>query len=913
MPKIKKENNIFDYNKSQNLAGVLLYGILKDHVPEKDKTRLFEKIFRIEQILSNEPELVQKVYDDKYVQLAQDSSEYNNDHVTKSDEEHFGLLSDNMEKYYDSVWDKDVKDHKDGLRELAEIMGRKSDKIKFRNESERNFYDAMQVMLQDMATGSLRDRMVEDPIYTYPWNIQVKMSLTSVTSNLEDGKLNIYIGEQDDMKTLEAFAPSGIFEAMAGALDVDRKFRAHIEDGSVSRNELIVAMKMEQARMEKALNISKEDFAKMKFAGATQNDRDEFTNGPRGYINEYRNLEARIQLLEAGWPAADVPAMAGTVYVMDNLLRKYNSKNKPYLQEKAAYDKDFEDYNKMPEETEEQKKAKQEKRIELNKRSDKLRDDEETIKQYKEIYDRMKENWDLAVTEPVKEEYRSSHLANMKIELKLVDEKFKNLGSSKYFLGKLQERLEAKPTPAELALTANDEMTMYKQLNAVDPTFMSSSKQFSDLKKAMKVLAEMGNKLSPDNADDVKEYTDQVKKTAKLAATYLRYKHRQAKGPDRENHKRSDTEKQRVQTVDNILENLKRFNIPGEDNKPIIDANDPEYAVMSVDWGNRILGEYTQPVPANKYDKYMQLHTGVGVINGTREEMIDDLAKIIGAHLWKKHKPAVPFDEKKVEAFAKQAKEEMGLKLMSDNELRRALVSPASVGKVIDHQNKKIYGLTEPKLTNGKLNDASYSQYIKDMQTVYKNMIEPEAGNAAYKKVYESVKKIAHLPESLEGVNFDKVNTVIANANHDIMVGGYKYFKASGVGKKMVPSDSYVFVAMNVVSEECTETSGFLTEARNTVNRRRGVKEVTKGNFDITNPKCIDIEKFTTNSIRKLVRKNQNGQYRRQLDPELAKEYAKNVRQTIEDTQKNMAKDKNTALAAGKSKEAPVKGSRKSI
>ena len=134
MPKIKKENNIFDYNKSQNLAGVLLYGILKDHVPEKDKTRLFEKIFRIEQILSNDPELVQKVYDDKYVQLSQDNED-GNDHVTKSDEEHYGPLSDNMEKYYDSVWDKDVKDHKDGLRELAEIMGRKSDKIKFRNES----------------------------------------------------------------------------------------------------------------------------------------------------------------------------------------------------------------------------------------------------------------------------------------------------------------------------------------------------------------------------------------------------------------------------------------------------------------------------------------------------------------------------------------------------------------------------------------------------------------------------------------------------------------------------------------------------------------------------------------------------------------------------------------------------------
>ena len=153
----------------------------------------------------------------------------------------------------------------------------------------------------------------------------------------------------------------------------------------------------------------------------------------------------------------------------------------------------------------------------------------------------------------------------------------------------------------------------------------------------------------------------------------------------------------------------------------------------------------------------------------------------------------------------------------------------------------------------------------------------------------------------------------IANANHDIMVGGYKYFKASGVGKRLVPRDSYIFAAMNVVSEECTETSGFLTEARNTVNRRRGVKEVTKGNFDITNSKCIEIEKYTTNSIRKLVRKKQNGQYRRQLDPELAKEYAKNVRQTIEDTQKNMAKDKNTALNAGKSKEVPVKGARKSI
>lgn len=910
MPRYKKQNSCFDMDKGHAYAAIILFGLLKGQISKEESERLYKETGIFDAVGQGSPEVVAKEFGKEYDQLAKDSMD-GDDHDITSDEIYNSRVSEMPPKYYSSVWDNTVKRFKNAYREIADIMKEKADKIKFPNEAVRGYYDTVQQMAEDMAGDGWLQRAQNDPMYEYAFNLMIKMNLTAAAIDVRENGVGVTVVQADDLGNLAKFTESGILDSITGAMRVSRKMEACLKDRSVTRDELLDEMIMQKERMEKALSISKDDFRKLEFAEVTQNDYTEFTTGPRAFGTNLSNLSAKIDLLKAGWPVADIEVMASGKVTLDNIKKQHDLRNKPYLKEKKQYDEAWEAYNAMPADTDEQKKAKETRLGELTKWADNLKKSEEEIKKYKTHYDIINEQWTRSIAGPIDETVRSTCLGYMSVFVGAAAKELKGISPASYYAKRLQDRVQVKLTPAEKATLTSDNKGLYKALCDVDPALMSSSKQFSNLKKALKTLSEM--KIDMNDQESIEDYTDQVKETARLATEYLRYKKYQAEGPEGAKHSRSDTEKQRVATVDNILNSLKTFLVPGTENEHIIDYNDPEYGVLRVDPGKRLLGEYTKTAPKNEYDKYMQAHTGVGVLNGTKEQLVDNLSKVMGAHIWKKHRPAVPFDEKKVEAFAKQAREELGLDTMSDNDLRRAVVTPDSVGKVIDHQNKKIYGLTEPKLTNGKLNDASYSQYISEMQTIYKNMIEPEEGNAAYKKIYESVKKIAHLPESLEGVNFDKVNTVIANANHDIMVGGYKYFKASGVGKKMVPPDSYVFTAMNVVSEECTETSGFLTEARNTVNRRRGVKEVTKGNFDITNPKCIDIEKYTTNRIRKLVRKNQNGQYRRQLDPELAKEYAKNVRQTIEDTQKNMAKDKNTALAAGKSKEAPVKGSRKSI
>ncbi|SEF64806.1 hypothetical protein SAMN04487934_10227 [Eubacterium ruminantium] len=893
MPGFKSENNIFDYDKGRAMGAFVLYGLLKGQISREEADRLYKEITVYTVTAGNDSEPVGILYGQKYGKMARDIDLNGEGHDSVKDTRpNVDLGSGDFTTYLEPVWDDAVKRSKNTYREIAALMKEKASKIKFPNPKVRDYYDSVQIMMEDLANnGGWHEKIEEDPLYEYAWNLQVKMNITAANPGVEDdGQFSPGISFRDDYKTLAAYSETDILDALSGAVRANRKYEEALKTGKVSRNELIAEFMQEKEKLEKAVNISKKQFDKLDALDATQNDMDEFTNGTRGYAHILSSLNGKIELLNAGWPLSDISAMSRAKQVMDRLKVKYQTLKAPYDKEKKALDEEYKKVNDMPIETAEQEKARNDRLSELGKKTNELNEKEKQLSGYGDYYEELKKIWEAATKGPITESTRDYCLNHFYINMGAMKIRgLKGITDRDFAERKLSERSGAELAPADKALMTGDFDEMYKCLNDVDPTFMKSSAQFKALKTALKDLANLSRGLKEDDPEQVKEYTDQIKKVGKLATKYLRYKKYEAEGPGREGHKRSDTEKQRVQTVDNILHNLKQFTVPGTD-KFIIDFKDPNYSVVPNPVGDRLLGEYTVPETNDKYEQFMRLHTGGGVMNGTKKEMQDDLCKVIGAYLYKKHKPATAFDEKKINDLAKQAKEELMIKDMTEAELRGALINTETIGKTIDNQNRKIYGLEKP---------VDYKNYIRDMKLIYKNMVEPEPGNKAYEKMFESLKKVAHLPDTLDGSSFDKVNKIIANANHDIMVAGQNHFKKAGIGGADIENvDNYILKAMNVVADNCKHTYKYIDKIRIDVNTRRGVygyKDGDKIAFDITNGKYFSPDTYNADTIPGTVKNRQGGKFRRELDEELLKTNAKNVRQSVEDTRKEMAGDNQAA------------------
>lgn len=863
MPDYKNENYYFDYDKGSDFAGMVIYGLLKDVLPKEEKIRLYKSISKIAEIVSQDPDDVVAVYGEEYRERANNSYNNSNDGTHKIERNLNVRLGSTFDVVYDSEWNTEFEQYRKDMAELHDIMIKNADKIKFPSDREREYYDTITVMVGDMANGGWRNRVEEDPMYEYAYNMQVKMSLTAAKPEIKDKVFTPGIVAQNNMKTLSAFADVGIIDAISGAMRTSKKVEEHITTGSVTRREVMAEYLQQIERMKKATALSQDEYNMLKEAGATQNDYDEYTSGPRGYAWMVRNLQARVDLINAGWPVEDLSAVGKFFDIMGQVEMKTAQLRKAYNKEKKAFDAEKAEFDAMKEDTAEEKEAKKNKKAEIAKKEDALREKETEYDKYKNQYENLKEDWDRAVKGPLTEMERYSCLCNLQIRMEVVADKLTGVGSPKYVGDRLNERVRHKLTAAEKALMAVGSIgnSLYDSLNEVDPTLVSSSKQFSDLKKAIKALAKAEKELDkhPDDPDKKADYEENVREAAKLATNYLKYKRYQAEGPEGSSHKRSELEAKRVKTVDSVLNTLKGLVSPGSDNT-IVDEQDPEYDVYRLVEG-RHLKEYVTPEPKNEYEKYMKRYTGSGVINGTREDMLDCLSKAIGCYVWKQQRPKVAFDEEKIRKASEEARSQLNLDGMKDEELRQAVVSSTDVVNAINSQRQKEFGIAD---FNG------YKSYVSDMRLLYQNMPEPtEKSKASYKRLFENIKKAAHLPMAREKYDQDKLFKKAAVLNQSICISACERLKATG--KNFTEDCGFSAIALNTIMKHNIRGENYVLEAYRAVNRARGVSEPRPGVFDITTSKYVDFDNYTTNTLKRKIRKYQDGNNLRELDGELLK------------------------------------------
>ena len=857
MPDLKDTYFPMDYKIGFNVADVVLNSILKNVIDENKRYDLYQKFsFGNVSNLSNDE--ANKAYGDEFNEPLYDILAGTDRDDTKEPKPTNQTNDILYKKFITNSANKPLKMMQDGAKELDEIMDKKYKDINFKSDSERNFYFAMKCMVHTLASGkSIRNEIIKDPAVSYAWNMfaKVAVSSTNPTYNEDTNRIEPEILEDvpdyDISKTMKSLGKVGIPEAWAGCMRVNDRFNKHIETGDVTRYELIEELKAQKERIEKATGFSKEKFDEIEKEGAFLNKYDEYTDGERGFKYVYDDLDDKIDFLESGWPVEDAYELSKV-----NRIIKSFEKDKIKLENEINADKaELEELNKPDNKVE----NKDNKIKELN---DRIELKNVLFEQKKTNYNKINKAWeDLKEYKNISRADRMEYLTNLKDAYVSLKESGDVPAGTDYVIDSLDKRINAKLKVSDKALMADTLEDMYKRLDEVDPTFMKSSDQFRSFKNEFKKLLELKknyNKMSQKNKDiygkqienaSVK-YQNQFRKTIRLGGEYLKYKNHQLNGVDGKKHTRSETEKNRVQTVDAIVMGM--YQIKDNDIKIVSKNYHPRFVAA----GSRIMEEVIKPSFDNKYEEFIYSHTGRGAINGTIKEMADDVSKVIAAEMLRNKIPKAEFNEKNINTYAKQIKNDYMLESLNFDALREYLMSPKNIRKTINKIEEKTFGLTDK---------TKYSDFVNDMRELYRCMDNPQGLGDIYKEVYDSVERLAHLPDKIDDyMNVDRLYKDISNNVHKITVGAKDFIKKNPSTSKN--GTVWMLDAVAIAGDYCNGIENHINSISDTINKSRGVSKAKNGKYLMTDPKFFGIDSYGIADVYEQFEEFMDKKYSRDLD-----------------------------------------------
>ncbi len=779
MPKGTVTRN--DVEQAWWFSGTALFGdMLKDTASLEERTAIYKKISTIRalynqtdvapQLLADYPDLLRKVQEDEE-QLG----------------EAISLMGVSGEKlravdyvvFKSPECDKVIELHKEGLKELSRLLEKRLAQGNFKSLSEQNHCYMMKSYIDDFAAGRSfsRDKL-SDEQYQFSHAVTAKFRTSGSAFTVSDeGEFQVLPRYANDAEVFEKIDSTGIIHSTAGGKRIFDLTRNHLETGDTARGELYEEYKQQRNRIANHFRFSEEDYNKLIKDNPNlilfDNAYSELSGQRgRGFNWAMIDIDAKIEAMKNGWPVSDLNALGTYAVLLDN------------LDENIQSSKTLVEKNKSSIEAEKAKEKPNQKKIEdWQKENNKFN---ERIERLSTAYDKMKDAWEEANGGLVNEEKRKEKLQVLKNalddvksnELKDYD---KTLDRTKYMI---DERVSAKLAEHEKALLTETATEMLAMLNDVDPTLVKSSDAFKKFKEELKKLAELDDSAEKSGSD--KWFQEQAEKVMKAGAAYLQYKTKQLhKDPSR---KRSDLEAKRVKVVDAIIGKLTIGKVPGtghaiygDDFNPIhTRGHEPDV----------IFDEFID-TSAKNYDTYIKLHTGRAAENGTREEMIEDLAKVTAAWALKKQF-GEPFSKKEIDKQAKNIRLLYNLDAVSTEDLRNALRTPKTADSFIKERQKDLSEVKDFDLKNEK-GETRYSIWWNNMSALYRIMKDPGRVNSeAYTKLFETVKEAAHMPRPgvVPKMKKDLLENKVAQLNFKMMQYANMAVDEKGFSEKKLNHDS---------------------------------------------------------------------------------------------------------------------------
>lgn len=171
-----------------------------------------------------------------------------------------------------------------------------------------------------------------------------------------------------------------------------------------------------------------------------------------------------------------------------------------------------------------------------------------------------------------------------------------------------------------------------------------------------------------------------------------------------------------------------------------------------------------------KYDAYILDHTGAGKLSDQREKNLEMLSKAMAASVLRYNEQVTDYSTKTIHSTAEKLMGALDLSGLSDEQIKKALESPANVKTLTGLRMQELY---QPKDTHG---------LIQRMQSLGRNMMPEYDRSPEYQRLVRSVRELGAL-------NADKymdpeVQQQAMNAGFQVLLATENYMK----GKKSVRS-----------------------------------------------------------------------------------------------------------------------------
>lgn len=872
MPKPMEKYSDYELINNSGIVSTLFKGYLKDKVSLEKTEEIMKKLSLPKTLDFGFPEQITHDYGNKYNGIVQKS--FMNGLVSQEDGNMPGfgnwVQSGMDKKFKEPDMEPAFEEFEDGMREALEILEQNEKDIDFSDPNAKNHYMMLKGMLQKSYDGTLAAEMSDDPTYGISVGLTAKVAFEQAAHEYDTKTKTsgLKYSGTDTKKVLNEVSDTGILEGMTGGARLHEMFKDNIATGNTSRQELLSELDEQSKRYDKMMELTDEKVADLNKKNVLQNTRDEFTDGPRGIFFAVNDVQGKKELLNAGYPAEDVTVIS------------------PYYLEMISLQKDREKLQKELDDEIQKKPV-----VEGAEKT--TREEKQTnLANLKAVTQEMEQTWK-AVTDPenspLTQEKRLENLGKLKDSAQNAkDVTGRALTSLNQFSERMDQRINAPLSLGDKALLSNNYEQAYDALKEADPrTLFTSSRQFRDLKQSAKELADMEKEINQDlqQNNPVSDGRLLALKNKKLevmekSQTYLRYKDRQMNGPDGHKHKRSELEKNRVQVVDGLYNKLLA---DIQKDNPDIKLEESQLPVIPKVNSNELLT--TKPTEeARDFDSYLKQHTGKGAMNGTKEEMVDDVSKVLAAQIMPAQKPPKEFDPKVIDKAAAQIKDKFNLHTLDEAHLREALNDPKSVKVLAQQHHRETYGVQPDE----------YKTYLNNMRKLYRDMEEPDGSDKDYQKIYDNVKKIAHLPKDpeAEGLSMKKVGKLIEQTNSEIFESMDRYIDHHG--KNIGPKDEKMLQVLSDMSEAVPSTE---QRTGNMVKRIRDLKGIK----DISHPEYIELETYGREGKLGL---RPSGE-KLQLSKNTMKELAEGLKPDLNDERQMMKNLKSKTLTDERAKEAP--------
>lgn len=862
MPNLTDKYSFYEFAANHSVASTLLYGYLGDKVSDEKKMELLQKLLlphNIEQVQEDDVRSTVGHRFDHVLDKSNESAISTETHSQEIPGVPYWLQTGAGKYYTDPDMEGVLGVYDDGMKEVLDLLDENEKNIQFSDPNAQNHYQLLKGILKNSYDGTLISKMSEDPAYGTAIAMTAKIGFETHMPTYDEaqGKMIMTTNARPVKEVLRATEELGLLQAMAGSTRVSEKLQENISNGNVSRQELLHECQEQSKRLDKAMEMTHEQVEALRKKNILQNDVTEFTGGSRGISHAVYDMKAKQDILKAGYPTEDISVMSAFNVQMNLYFKNVEEKQ-------AALD---ESMRGKPNADEEQRKEWEERQKEIDN--------------MKQVADDMNKAWDEATNSangPLTQEKRVENLGKLKTEAQKAVDRGLIHGCLRHYADRIDKRVNAELTAGDKAMMAGNYTEMYNALQEADPrTLLTGSKQFKELKQSVKELAEMEQKLTPEEREFNLDFRAKRREVLEKSQTYLRYKNRQMNGPDGYKHKRSDLETKRVKAVDAVYSRLLS---DIERDTPDLRLTESEMTIEPSVKDNDILTP-GQSGEAKDFDAYLRQHTGKGAMNGTKEEMVDDMAKVLAAQIMPRQDPPKEFDAKVIDAAAGQIKKKFNLAQMDTLEIREALDNPRAVKEMAQKNHRKTYSV-DPE---------NYANYLNDMKRLYRDMEKPDGSNKEYQRIYDDVRKIAHLPSDpeAEGLSMQKVGKLIEQTNSDIYEAMDRYVDKNA--KTMGPNDPKVLQVLSAMSDAVPGTE---KRADRMVEQIRNVKGVT----DISDPEYIEMDEYARNKSYGLEKTADKVQ--------ISKDYRKEVMKGLEpDEREKLARTKEQSQKEMRAKEAP--------